>query len=137
MPRRHIAPKDNKYHEKYETPEKRLAVFATFCQHIENGFSKQSFPLCDPRTIDKMITDYPEEFTEEILESLAMAERLNLLYWERAGMNGMNGQIKDFNVIAWKFNIQNRHGWKDRQDMTSDDKEIKGLVIYKPEKNKD
>lgn len=38
-------------------------------------------------------------------------------YWSDIGMAGALGQIKNFNVIAWIFNMKNRFNWQDKKEI--------------------
>ncbi len=120
--------------ERYKTPEERMRAYKEFCEHISQGYSEDSFHT-SKKIFTRMFTVYPTEFTMDVLEELEAARRENLKFWEKLGIGGSMGKLPGFNALAWKFNISNRHGWRERSDMTSDDKEIKGIIIYKPAKN--
>lgn len=38
------------------------------------------------------------------------------LFWEKLGLKGVNGEIKNFNSGTWIFNMKNRFGWRDTKD---------------------
>lgn len=108
------APKDNTYNKKWPTPEKRKAACKAFCDHIAEGYSIESFPLADRKTIRYYAEQHPEDFPPEMLEEAA---RRGLHEWESIGKRGTIGQIANFNASSWKFNMQNRAGWRDRSDI--------------------
>ena len=59
------------------------------------------------------------EFSAAVKEG----ELLSQLFWEKAGIDGMMGEITGFNATTWIFNMKNRHGWRDKVevDNTSSD----------------
>ena len=40
-----------------------------------------------------------------------------------------NLENKEFNSTLWYMNMKNRFGWKDRNDLTTNDKEIQPVVV--------
>lgn len=61
---------------------------------------------------------------------------LSKTWWLARGRKNLGG--RDFNSTLWYMNMKNRHGWKDKQDVTSDNKPIMSgpvsVVIVDPEK---
>jgi len=47
------------------------------------------------------------------------------LWWERLGQHGAAGKLPGFNAASWIFNMKNRFGWTDRQEVTHEGSEIK------------
>lgn len=113
----------NKFGEKYKTPEKRLEVFNQYLEHLEAGYSKESFRPCDYRTMEKYIDEYPTELQSELVQG---AMRGNRFFWEDMGLRGTKGELQGFNSSSWKFNMNNRFGWSEKreQDHTSGGKPI-------------
>lgn len=108
------APKGNLRAEKFKLPEERQNAYACFLDHMAQGYSQGSFcEPCTARTIFKMIELHPEEFDEEALD-LAKAKAMQ--FWEKLGVAGAAGKIKNFNAASWIFNMKNRHGWRDKID---------------------
>jgi len=111
--------------------------------HMGKGFSFESFAALVGVT-EETIHDwtrskladgtdnprYKAEFSESKKEGLIKAR----LFWERIGVNmtlgmpltwiddkGVEHKTEKYNVTAWIFNMKNRFGWRDRQDVTSGD----------------
>lgn len=105
--------------EKFGTREKRYDLGHRYCEHIKKGFSDASFPDCEPKTFKRYLRLYPEDFdTDQIAE----CRRIRLLYWEASGIAGMSGKLPGFNANSWKYNMANRFGWSDRQQLDVNDK---------------
>lgn len=121
------APKGNNYAMKFKTSEARRALAERYLEHCKQGKSDASFEV-DDETFSRYIKDFPEDFA-----TVPEARRIRMSFWEDIGINMATGKGRG-NVIAWKFNMQNRFGWKDRNDTTTDDKPLEPFVIYKPEK---
>ena len=69
----------------------------------------------------------------EFLEAKKIGLSKSLIKWEKIGMAGlyMGGKDNPFNSTVWIFNMKNRFGWTDRQDVTTAGKEI-NLTINHP-----
>ncbi len=110
-----------------KTDEQLISLFNKFCEHLKRGFSKESFPDCDHRTIEKYIKEFPAILpTEKYNEAMRHGRH----FWESVGMSGMMGidemivngkktKLKSFHDATWIFNMKNRFGWNDKQDITS------------------
>ena len=98
---------------KWPTPEERQAACARFCEHIEQGYSIDSWPDADADTVKIYIEKFPEDFDSELIET---AKRECLKFWEGIGIRGTNGEISFFNAGSWIFNMKNRAGWTDKVD---------------------
>ena len=68
-----------------------------------------------------------EQVHPEFSEAVKRGEAMSQDFWEELGLVGTT-EGKNFNATTWIFNMKNRFKWKDRHDITSDDKELKGLV---------
>ena len=71
------------------------------------------------------------ESHSEFLDAVKEGELQSMIWWERKGMEGMTGQIQNFNATTWIFNMKNRHNWADKTatDITSDGKAITGIAV--------
>ncbi len=93
----------------------RRALCLAYISHISNGLSDSCFPECSDDTIRRYIEHFPEDFP---IEEIKAAKRLRQAMWEQLGLAGAAGRIKGFSSQAWKFNMQNRFGWKDASQVT-------------------
>ncbi|MBN9673468.1 hypothetical protein [Roseibium aggregatum] len=98
---------------KWPTANARQKACAAFCAHIAAGYSIESFPDADRKTIRYYAEQFPEDFPPEKLETAA---RRGLMEWERIGKEGARGDLAKFNASAWAFNMKNRAGWRDRSE---------------------
>lgn len=64
-----------------------------------------------------------EEFSETIKNGRLLAEA----WWVRNGR--INLKDKDFSYTGWYMQMKNRFGWKDKTDITTDDKPVKTNTI--------
>lgn len=48
-------------------------------------------------------------------------------WWMKQGRKNLEN--KEFNSTLWYMNMKNRFGWKDRNDLTTNDKEIQPVVV--------
>lgn len=111
----------NDFNVKFKTPEERQKLGEDWCEHLRNGYSKESFPPCDPQTFKRYLKEFPEDFDTDMIEK---AERKSRMYWEGIGHDGTIGQIERFNASSWKFNMVNRFGWHEKNDVTTNGKEL-------------
>lgn len=81
---------------------------------MAKGYSKEAF-AGEIGVSKQRIYDWEKQFTE-FRDAIRVAEAKSLLFWEEKGIKGV-GQGKDFNDRAWKFNMQNRHKWTDKQEV--------------------
>lgn len=105
---------ENKWAQKWKTPEERKAACDEYCKYLSQGRTKEYFPSASPKTIKSYIEKYPEDFLPEKIED---AERAGLAKLEGAGVAGMYGKIPGFNVTAWIFIVKNKLKWTDRHDI--------------------
>lgn len=97
------------YDEKY--PEMLL-------EHLSKGYSFESFGGvvgCAKETLYNWL-----KANKKFLDAKKAGETANMLFWERLGTGGAAGKIEKFNTAAWIFNMKNRHGWRDRVELSGD-----------------
>ena len=116
------------------------------------GFSFESFGA-EVHKSSQCLYEWVQAHSE-FGDAKAEGTALSLKWHENIGNKGMmglpmevqmkdkNGNIKtitgkNFNPVMFKFMMANRHKWKDRSDVTTDDEKIEGPVVYRPEKNKE
>jgi hypothetical protein len=61
----------------------------------------------------------------EFSEAKKIGTSLSLKFWEKIGMDGVKGDLKNFNVAGWIFNMKNRFRWTDKV-------EVSGQTTVKP-----
>ena len=105
--------------KKYKNLQSQKKIVNLFLLHLSSGYSKDSFPECDYRTVEKMIQELKME------NKLRQAERKCLKYWEEQGIKGMTGKIPFFNATTWIFNMKNRFSYADNIKITTDEIKIK------------
>lgn len=108
-----MSEKELKKPYKWPEPQDRKDACERFCEHISQGLSIKSWPDADDETVAVYMKKYPEDFDPEMIEE---AKRKSLLFWEKAGIDGMMGKIFNFNAASWIFNMKNRLGWTDKVD---------------------
>lgn len=126
-----LYPQPNSYERTVNYMARPTKYRPKFCkiviESMEKGYSKEA--CAGIIGIDKTtLYDWIERY-EEFSHAVHIGESLSLVFWEKAGINGMN-LGKDFNGIVWKFSIANRHGWKEKSDITSDDKPVVAGFTY-------
>lgn len=104
----------------FPTPEDRKKACEAYIEHIATGFSKKSFELCSPETIDKYIKNFPEDFNVHRIEA---AFRVGRKVWEQRGHDLVLGKI-DGNSPTWFRIMQNQYDFRDRLDITTEDEKI-------------
>lgn len=72
------------------------------------------------------------EDEEEFSQTIKAGKLLSEAWWHKNGR--INLKDKEFNYTGWYMQMKNRFGWRDKQDITSDDQKIEPIVIYRPEK---
>jgi hypothetical protein len=132
------APLGNSFN-KY-TIEQIKVLIAEYIEHRKKGYSKESFPDCDYRTIETHLSNSPDELQSEI-ELLKKAEREARKYWEGLGIKLITGDLNG-SAPAWMFNMKNRfkEDWKDKVETgftDSQGKDVAPVQIYIPSNGRD
>lgn len=79
--------------------------------HMASGLSFETFAPVVKVNLDTLYEW--AKLKPTFAEAKKTAFQQNLLFWEKLGIMGATGRIKNFNVTAWIFNMKNRHGWRD------------------------
>jgi hypothetical protein len=69
----------------------------------------------------------------EYRETIKRGEELSKAWWHKKGR--VNLENKDFSATLWYMNMKNRFGWKDRQDVTTNDKDLPTPILGGVAKN--
>ena len=69
------------------------------------------------QTFYDLIQKHPE-FSKAVEEGVALSQA----WWERLGRQGAS-MVVDIQPVTWIFNMKNRFGWKDRNEITGKDGE--------------
>jgi len=96
----------------------RKWVFQELCKHVESGSSPQGFEWISPNTAVKYFDMYPEEFRKDRYE---ISLRKGFDWWESVGKRQTLGTCPG-NSRTWYYNMSNKYGWSDRQQIQSDSK---------------
>lgn len=98
-------------------------------EHFKHGLSFEAFAgeiAVNPETIRQWRFKYPE-----FKEACATGMEMSRLHWEKIGLSGIMGRIKNFNAAVYIFTMKNRFAWKDAMESSSS---IKLTVATKEEK---
>lgn len=104
-----------------------------FCEllikHMSQGLSFESFAAqcdCHWDSLYEWVKVYPE-FSEA--KKIGMSKALEV--WEKIGMQGTIGKIRNFNTGSWIFNMKNRFRWADKIEVSGAENAIPILLNYK------
>jgi hypothetical protein len=84
-------------------------------EHMASGLSFESF-AADINVHRDTLYDWAKKHKD-----FSDAKRVGLekgrKFWETVGCNGATGKIPGFNAAAYIFNMKNRFGWRDKQEV--------------------
>ena len=85
---------------------------------MEEGFSYESFAGV-LRVSRSVLYDW-EKSHPEFLDAKKVGTELSLLWWEKQGKDGVwnHPGRKTLSTGTWAFNMKNRFGWTDKQDVS-------------------
>ena len=102
-------------------------------KHMSEGLSFESF-AAEINTCRDTLYNWKKEHPE-FFDAHKKGLDFNLNFWERIGrQQSIKGKG---NVVAWIFNMKNRHGWKDSQEITSPDGQSPIQIVSKERNAKD
>jgi len=113
--------KKNNFAEKFKTSLQRRKLLTEYLQHIKSGYSDKSFFSCDMDTLVTYCGKYPNDFPTDLIEQ---GRRERLLFWEKIGIDGTRGKVRNFNSRSWEFNMKNRFRWSEKIEV-----ENKGNIV--------
>ena len=101
-----LIPPNSKYRPEFD---------ALLRAHLSEGYSFGAFAKIaqvNQDTLYKWVKLFPS-----FREAKEEGTQCGLFFWEGMGIAGAAGKVKNFNVAAWIFNMKNRFGWRDRQEI--------------------
>jgi hypothetical protein len=96
-------------------------------KHMKGGLSYESF--AGEVGVTRATLYEWEGRHKAFSDAKKLGETSSLLWWEQIGKMAMLGQdlvdkksgqrlsLKNFNATLWIFNMKNRHGWRDKQEI--------------------
>lgn len=109
-----------------------------YCQklidHMAKGLSFECFAAdikCTKKTLYNWTEKYPE-FLHAKKEGEVRCQR----WWESLG-NSLASGSRQGNAAVYIFNMKNRFGWRDKQEITGDNGDAVKLVIERSKKSDD
>jgi len=113
--------------KQFNTPEKRVKLCNKWIEHCMSGLSKEAFRECSYRNFLQLQEEYPEDFDQQKLDR---AEREYAYFWQKMGIEGMMGNIRNFNSSVWQWNMANRFGWRPVVDQQQTNQAINIEINY-------
>jgi len=102
-------------------------------KHMSEGLSFESF-AAEVNTHKDTLYEWKKVY-EEFSDAHKRGITQNLSFWEKIGRSlAIKGKG---NVVAWIFNMKNRHGWKDSQEITAPDGQSPIQIVIKERNAKD
>lgn len=128
MAKYNVAPKRGKP-KKYKPEYCEMLI-----KHMEEGLGFESFGGIV--NVDRLTLYRWKESYKEFEEAYNNGWTKCFIFWERVGRSGALGKIKGFNVVAWIFNMKNRFGWRDKNDivLSGNENPIKIVIDKEDEK---
>jgi hypothetical protein len=77
----------------------------------------QAYLDISDKTMQRMLDDEVIFF-----RTIKKGLRLSKAWWEREGRESLRD--KDFSYVGWYMNMKNRFGWRDKQDVTTNNKDL-------------
>ncbi len=120
--------KGNKIAKKFDkTSGKKVCL--DFFAHLRQGYSKESFPDADYRTVEKYISEL------NLQDEYDKAMREHQKFWEGLGIAKISTQY--FNGFVWAMNMRNRFRWDKEENTGLVKKEIIMTFYSEEERERD
>jgi len=100
------------------SPSLRKTLFKELLDHLKNCYSMDCFPPLSEHTIMKLVELFPEDFCPLKLQEACRQAKGS---WELIGHRQANGLCLG-NSRSWYYNMSNRYGWSDRQEIKNEHK---------------
>lgn len=103
--------------------------------HMSEGLSFESFGGvvgCCKETLYSWMRENPA-----FLDARKQGNEASRLLWEKIGIDGTVGKIKNFNAASYIFNKKNRFGWRDQRPEDEDQRKpfVLAYEVKKKKKN--
>lgn len=92
-------------------------------KHMKGGLSFESFAGAIQVNRDTLYEW--AKIHDDFSDAKKNGSSASQLFWEQMGRSGAGGKIKGFQTGAWVFQMKNRFGWRDRQDVVTRDETLK------------
>jgi hypothetical protein len=83
--------------------------------HMSKGFSFESFAATINVNRDSLYEW--SKVHSEFSDAKKCGVDKSLYFWEQIGLNGVVGNIENFNASAFIFNMKNKHFWTDKKEV--------------------
>jgi hypothetical protein len=83
-------------------------------EHMSQGLSFETFGHV-VKAHKQTLYEWTEKF-QEFGDAKKRGELASQIFWERIGIAGTTGKLKNFNAASWIFNMRNRFGWRNDPD---------------------
>lgn len=91
----------------------QVTVFEELTKHIRAGYSIDCFGPISSNCIEECVKAYPEVWSQaRLVEAMRHAK----CGWESIGRRQADGSCLG-NSRSWYYNMSNRYGWSDRQEV--------------------
>lgn len=88
---------------------------ATVIAMMSEGYSKES--VCRELGIHHSTFIDWQGIHPEFSAAVKEGDSLSAAWWQDVGRDATLGNVAGFNATAWIFNMKNRFGWRDRQEI--------------------
>lgn len=100
-------------------------------EHMSAGYAFESFSATIGVHRDTLYEW--EKVHPEFSEAKKKGTEASFLWWEKLGMAGAVGKVKNFNAAVWIFSMKNKFGYRDKHEHTNPDQQPGKVIIYIPD----